>query len=306
MLAALLALSFSALASGKSKWLGNIIASSVPSNWGTYWNQVSPENGGKWGSVETSRGNYNWKDADTAYNYAKQNGLKFKWHTFVWGSQEPNWIGSLSAADKKSAISSYIAAVAQRYPSPDFIDVVNEALHAPSSIRDALGGSGSTGWDWIVWSFQEAKSRFGSATLLINEYGIINDGNAIRQYLEIVNVLKGKGLIGGIGIQCHQFNINDLSAATITSNLNSLAAAGLPIYVSELDINGNSESDQSQKYQRVFPALWQHSSVKGITLWGYISGQTWKDGTGIVESNGNERQAMTWLKSYFASSASNV
>jgi chitodextrinase len=35
-------------------------------------------------------------------------------------------------------------------------------------------------------------------------------------------------------------------------------------------------------------------------LWGYIVGQTWRDGTGIVNSNGTERQAMVWLKSYVA------
>nr|BAF57477.1 putative glycosyl hydrolase family10 [uncultured symbiotic protist of Cryptocercus punctulatus] len=305
MLATLLALSLSALATGQSKWLGNIIASSVPSNFGTYWNQVTPENGGKWGSVEGSRGNYNWGDADVAYNYAKQNSIPFKYHTFVWGSQEPGWISGLSAADQKTAITNFIAAVAARY-SPDFIDVVNEALHAPSSIRNAIGGSGSTGWDWIVWAFQEARNKFPSAKLLINEYGIINDANAIRQYLEIITILKGKGLIDGIGIQGHQFNVNDLSAATITTNLNSLGAAGLPIYVSELDINANSEADQRTIYQRVFPALWKNTNVKGITLWGYITGSTWKDGTGIISSSGTERLALTWLKEYLASSDGKV
>jgi endo-1,4-beta-xylanase len=113
--------------------------------------------------------------------------------------------------------------------------------------------------------------------------------------------LKNQNLIDGIGIQSHQFNVNSLSASTITTNLNTLAASGLPIYVSELDINGNSEADQSSIYQRVFPALWEHNGVKGITLWGYITGQTWKDGTGIADSNGNERQALTWLKSYLSS-----
>jgi hypothetical protein len=39
------------LAEGKCKFLGNIIASSVPTNFNDYWNQVTPENAGKWGSV---------------------------------------------------------------------------------------------------------------------------------------------------------------------------------------------------------------------------------------------------------------
>nr|BAF57349.1 putative glycosyl hydrolase family10 [uncultured symbiotic protist of Hodotermopsis sjoestedti] len=291
---------FSALATGKSKFLGNIVGSSVPSSWDTYWNQVTAENGCKWESVEGTRGSYNWAQCDVAADHAKSAGIPFKYHTFVWGSQEPSWLGNLGSADKKTAVENLIRAAASHY-SPDYIDVVNEALHAPSNARDGLGGSGSTGWDWIVTAFTLARSAFPSSKLLINEYGIINDASEIKQYLQIVDALKAKNLIDGIGIQTHQFNVNDLSAATITSNLNTLAASGLPIYSSELDINGNSEANQAAIYQRVFPAIWEHSGVKGITLWGWITGQTWKDGTGIADASGNPRQALTWLKTYMAS-----
>nr|BAF57471.1 putative glycosyl hydrolase family10 [uncultured symbiotic protist of Cryptocercus punctulatus] len=299
---ALIVLSFSApIAQGKSKFLGNVIGSSVPSNFGNYWNQVTPENGGKWGSVQSSQNSFNWGDADKAYNWAKSNGAVFKYHTLVWGSQEPGWIGSLSNDAKKQAVTSWINAIKAHFSSIDLIDVVNEALHAPASYREALGGSGSTGWDWIVWSFTQARSAFPGAKLLINEYGVINDSNEARQYIEIINILKSRNLIDGIGIQCHQFNVNSLSAASAKSVLDQLGATGLPIYSSEFDANGNSEADQAAIYQRIFPAIWEHSSVKGVTLWGYITGTTWKDGTGIVEQNGNERQAMAWLKSYIAS-----
>jgi endo-1,4-beta-xylanase len=106
---------------------------------------------------------------------------------------------------------------------------VDEALHAPSSIRNAIGDDGSTGWDWIVYSFKAARSAFPSSKLLINEYGIINDASELSKYVEINSILKDQNLIDGIGIECHQFNMNDLSASTITSNLNTLAATGLPI-----------------------------------------------------------------------------
>jgi endo-1,4-beta-xylanase len=85
-----------------------------------------------------------------------------------------------------------------------------------------------------------------------------------------------------------------------------LGATGLPIYPSKLDIDGSSESQQSQRYQTVFPALWESQYVKGITLWGYITGQIWKDDTGILDSNGNERQALKWLVEYMASDESHV
>ena len=297
------------MAKDHEKFLGNIIPNNVQATFDKYWNQVTPENSGKWNAVEPSRGNMSWTALDRAYNHAKSNAYKFKYHTFVWGSQEPSWISSISAADQKAAMENFMKKVAERYPDIDYIDVVNEALHAPSNIREALGGSGSTGWDWIIWSFQEARKNFPNAKLHINDYGIISDPNAARQYVQIINILKERNLIDGIGIQCHEFNLNNVSVQTMKSVLDILSATGLPIHVSEMDVSGNpagNEESQYQIYKDKFPVLWEHESVIGITLWGYITGATWKTGTGIVEQNGKERKAMVWLKEYMASEASKV
>lgn len=285
-----------ALVSG-SKFLGNVIASNVPSNFSTYWNQVTPENSTKWGSVEGSRNNMNWSQADTAYNYARNNNMPFKFHTLVWGSQEPGWIGGLSAVDQKAEVIQWINAAAQRYPNAQYVDVVNEPLHAKPSYRNAIGGDGSTGWDWVIWSFQEARRAFPNAKLLINEYGIISDPNAASQYVTIINLLKSRGLIDGIGIQSHYFNMDNVSVTTMNNVLNTLAATGLPIYVSELDMTGD-DNTQLQRYQQKFPVLWEHPAVKGITLWGYIEGQTWASNTHLIRSNGTERPALQWLRTY--------
>lgn len=279
------------------KFLGNIIANNVPSNFKNYWNQVTPENATKWGSVESSRNNMNWGAADTCYNYANKNGYPFKFHTLVWGSQEPGWISSLSASNKKAEVLEWYKAASARYGYSEYVDVVNEPLHAKPSFKDAIGGDGSTGWDWVIWSFEQARIYFPNSKLLINEYGIINDPNATRNYLTIINLLKARGLVDGIGIQCHEFNLNTVTTRTMKNNLDSLAATGLPIYVSELDISGN-DSTQLALYKEKFPVLWEHPAVKGITLWGYIEGQTWKANTHLVTSSGAERPALKWLLKY--------
>ncbi|KNY27825.1 endo-1,4-beta-xylanase [Pseudobacteroides cellulosolvens] len=284
------------------KWVGNIIAGSVPSNFATYWNQATPENASKWGSVEYSRGSRNWSNTDLIYNYCKTNGFPFKFHTLVWGNQEPSWIGSLSAADQKTAVTNWIQAAGTKYPDADYVDVVNEPLHAPASYRNALGGSGSTGWDWIVWSFEQARKAFPNSKLLINEYGIISDPNATNNYVKIINILKGKGLIDGIGIQCHQFNMDNVSTNTMKSVLNTLGATGLPIYVSELDMTGD-DSTQLNRYKEKFPVLYESQYVKGITLWGYIQGSTWISNTHLISTSGQERPALTWLKQYLAAAS---
>jgi len=286
-------------AMSNSKFIGNISGNSVPSNFKTYWNQLTPENATKWESVEGSRNNMNWSGADNAYNYAKSNGLQFKFHTLVWGSQAPNWITSLSPADQKAEITQWIQAAGKKYSGAQLVDVVNEPLHTKIDFKNAIGGDGSTGWDWVVWSFEQARKAFPNSKLLINEYGIIGNPAEADKYVKIINILKSKGLIDGIGIQCHQFNMDTVSVDTMKTVLNKLSATGLPIYVSELDMTGD-DATQLARYKEKFPVLWENPNVKGVTLWGYIQGQTWKANTHLINSNGTERPALQWLKSYLA------
>ena len=105
-------------------------------------------------------------------------------------------------------------------------------------------------------------------------------------------------MIDGIGVQCHYFELKNASVTTIQNNLNNLAATGLPIYISEFEINLADDDEQLQEMSRLFPVLWEHPGVKGITGWGYIQGQMWKINGYLVRSDGSERPALEWLRYY--------
>ncbi len=287
------------IAAGKAKYLGNVTGGSVPANFNTYWNQITPENATKWGSVEGTQNVMNWSQADTAYQYAQARGYKFKFHTLVWGSQFPGWLSGLSQTQQRAEIEQWITLAGQHFPNAFAVDVVNEPIKTALPWKAALGGDGATGWDWVITSFQLARTAFPNAKLFINEYGTENDPAARNTYKTIINQLKARGLIDGIGIQSHYFNLDSMTGTQVTAMLNDYATLGLDVYVSELDIVANgTDAGQLAKYQDVFPALWNHASVKGVTLWGYIVGQTWRDGTGLVTTAGVERPAMTWLKGF--------
>src|SRR4030042_5028347 len=145
------------MAQNKCKFLGNIIGGSVPADFATYWNQVTPENAGKWGSVEKTRDNMTWSGLDMTYNYAKDRDFPFKHHNFVWGQQQPGWITDLTPEEQKAEVEEWIQLYGEKYSGTDFIDVVNEPLHAPPAYKNALGGDGVTGWDWVIWAFKKAR-----------------------------------------------------------------------------------------------------------------------------------------------------
>ena len=123
-----------------------------------HFDQLTPENAGKWGSVEAERDQMVWDDLDVAYDFAQDYGLPFKLHTLVWGNQEPGWVSGLPAAEQLEELDEWMGELAGRYPNLDMIDVVNEPLHNAPSYKEALGGDGDTGWDWVVTAFEMARA----------------------------------------------------------------------------------------------------------------------------------------------------
>jgi endo-1,4-beta-xylanase len=110
--------------SATKKFVGNITTSGqVRSDFALYWDQITPENEGKWGSVEATRNQMNWAGLDRVHDYAKAHGIVFKQHNFVWGSQQPSWLSGLSAADQKAEVEEWIKLFCERYPDVALIDV---------------------------------------------------------------------------------------------------------------------------------------------------------------------------------------
>jgi endo-1,4-beta-xylanase len=298
------------LATGKSKFLGGVSSPSQNLHLAAYFNQVTPENGGKWGSVEPTRDDMSWNDFDVAYALAKSNGFPFRMHTLIWGNQQPNWIAALPVSEQRAEIEEWFAEVANRYPDIDFIDVVNEPLHDPpddpadGGYIQALGGSGATGWDWVIEAFKLARRYFPNAKLGINEFSVTNTTSDMIRYVELIELLKKDGLIDTAGVQGHAFSTRpNIPMSTHVENLDRLAATGLPIYVTELDIDGPTDAIQLADYQRIFPVFWEHPAVRGITLWGYRPGH-WRTAQGafLALDNGAERPALVWLKDYVRAS----
>ncbi len=173
-----------------------------------YWNQITPENEGKWGQVEPTRDVYNWSGVDRAYNFAIQNNIPFKQHTFIWGAQAPSWINSLSASEQAAEIEEWIRDFCARYPKTAMIDVVNEAIptHQPAAFaRNAFGN------DWIIRSFQLARQYCPNAVLILNDYNVLSwDTDA---FIQLATPVVASGFVDALGEQAHgleSWSLNDI------------------------------------------------------------------------------------------------
>lgn len=306
------------LSTNPDKFLGNITTGwpgSMDYNgfkFSEYWNQVTPENGTKWGTVEGTRNSYYWSGADPAFKYAKEHGFPFKFHCLVWGSQYPNWIKNLSAEDRYKAIEKWMDKVKSKYPDLELIDVVNEAIDGHQAdtylMREALGGNGETGYDWIIKAFEMAHERWPNAILIYNDFNTFQWNT--DQFIDLVRTLRDAGApIDAYGCQAH--DLGGVSQNTFKSVMAKIQdALKIPMYITEYDIGDTNDSNQKWNYQQHFPVMWEADYCAGVTLWGWMYGNTWIDDkntgekgiSGIIK-NKKERSALTWLREYMQTDA---
>lgn len=299
------------LSTNPDKFLGNITTgwnSDMDTDgfiFADYWNQVTSENATKWGSVEGDRqGKFNWGGADKAYKYAKEHGFPFKFHTLVWGSQYPEWMNNLSTEKQYEAIEQWMDEAKKHYPDLQMIDVVNEAVsgHAPAPYKNALGGDGKTGYDWIIKAFEMAHERWPDAILIYNDYNTFQWDT--DKFIDLVRTIRDAGApVDAYGCQSH--DLTGCSANTLKASMKKLQdALKMPMYVTEYDISDDNDNNQLRDYKAQIPLLWEADYCAGITLWGWIYGKTWSQAqySGLIK-NKKERPAMEWLREYMQTDA---
>jgi endo-1,4-beta-xylanase len=284
-------------AKGANKFVGNITTmNSVRSDFLKYWNQITGENETKWESVEGTRDKMNWQGTDRIADYAKKNGIFWKFHCLVWGSQYPRWMDKLSQTEQLEEITEWLDEASKRYPDVQMIDVINEAYpsHKPPPFKNALGGDGSTGYDWMIKIFKMARERWPNAVLIYNDYNTIEWNSEVTWQVNMANAMKKNNApMDAIGVQAH--DAWKVATNTVKSNIDKLAATGYPVIVTEYDIGESNDAKQKQIMQEQFTMFWNHPKVMGVTYWGYIVGHTWRTGTGLLNDGGAERPALTWL-----------
>ena len=297
------------LSSNPYKFLGNITTSyNVDAGGGLpkyyeLWNQITCENESKWSSVEGNRGNFNW-GSDKAFNYAIEHNFTYKFHALVWGAQYPGWLDSLTPKERFAALTNWFNHAKAKYNTLPMIDVVNEAVgsHQPGNpmIKETLGGGGKTGYDWLIKAFDMAGQRWPDAILIYNDYNSLRWD--VDNYIDLVRTLRDAGApIDAYGNQSH--DVDDISETELSNVLEKQQnALKMPMFITELDINKQSDAQQKAQYQKVLPLMWEAPYCAGVTLWGYVYGRTWVSHSGLYK-DGKERPAMTWIKEYMESDA---
>lgn len=294
------------------------------------FNQISPENDLKWELIHPKPGpdGYDFGPADAFVNFGLSNKLYLVGHTLVWHSQTPDWVfqgtnppppvmgaagGRLdrrfgyggpraSRTELLARMREHIHTVVGRYKGRIKVwDVVNEALSdgGTNVLRNSLWHE-IIGPDFIAKAFEYAHEADPEAILRYNDYGLENPAKRRKLITLIQSLQEQKVPVHAIGSQAH---VNATTTfKTMDEELTELATLGLPIHITELDVNiaaggqrstgaevaanasatagglvDHASQRQAEAYADLFRAFLKHQdSVKMVTFWGVNDSVSWR------------------------------
>jgi endo-1,4-beta-xylanase len=181
-------------------------------------------------------------------------------------------------------------------------DVVNEALadgNGTNVLRNSLWLE-IIGPDFIAKAFQYAHEADPKAILRYNDYGLENPAKR-KRLISLINEFQAQKVpVHAIGSQAH-LNVS-INFETMDEALTEMATLGLPIHITELDVNsaaggqrgfgadiannaattqgglvGDADKKLSDAYAGIFRAFVKHrDSVKMVTFWGVNDANSWR------------------------------
>ncbi|MEU0025140.1 endo-1,4-beta-xylanase [Streptomyces sp. NPDC006335] len=275
------------LAAAKGKVIGTAVTGSKLTGTygdlaGTQFNSLTPGNAMKWGSVEPTRGSYDWAEADQIVNFAEAHNQQVRGHTLVWHSQNPSWLtnGTWTQAQLSRLLNDHIALEVGRYKGRLAAwDVVNEPFNEDGTYRQTLWYNG-LGTGYIAQALTAARAADPAAELYINDYNVEGVNAKSTALYNLVKSLKQQGVpIDGVGLQAHL--IVGQVPSTLQQNIQRFADLGVDVAITELDIRMTLPSDsakltqQAADYKAVMNACVAVTRCVGATVWGFTDSDSW-------------------------------
>lgn len=259
------------------------------------FNMVEPEDTLKWWTLRQKQDAFDFREGDEIVRFAQAHGMKVRGHCLVWDHNNPDWLaaGHFNPQQLSYLLREHIFTVMRHYTGQVFAwDVVNEALDENGHFKDSpwynQPGIGFAEKDsaYVEQAFRWAHEADPKASLFYNDNGAEGLGRKSDAVYAMVKYFKQRGVpIDGVGLQMHVTG-TALDTEAIVKNIARLAALGLQVHITELDVslpvdaNGSTAGSddlkaQADVYRRIVRACVQDSACTAIQTWGFTDKYSW-------------------------------
>ncbi len=234
------------------------------------FNKVVLENDLKWDAFD-----HNPKRATDSVQWLRDAGMAVRGHCLLWPGWKnlPKDLATLPAEALRKRILDHVREEVGAFKGQLVEwDVVNEPF-TNTDVQKVLG-------DGILADvFKLAHETDPKPVLFINDYSILSHGGTDQahqdHYFNTIRALLDAGApVQGIGMQGH-FNEQLTPPPRLWKVLDRFATFGLPIQITEMDIDVLDESAQADYTRDLMTAVFAHPSTIGILTWGFWEDRHW-------------------------------
>jgi endo-1,4-beta-xylanase len=250
-----------------------------------YFNAGVFENAFKWEEYEQIQGKPDVASINKYLKWSSKYIVPLRGHALVWGIEKYgynfHWSRQKDDTFLRNSIKNRISRDCATYKGQiKEYDVWNEPIHE-TAFFDRLG------YDILDSTFVWADRADPDAKLFINEYAII-EGTDFKVYRDLISDLLKRGVpVDGIGVQGH-FSTR-IDPLDIASKLDYLAQTGLPIKITEFDMDitglGMTDQEMASDYVKMLRTAFSHPSVTGFMFWGFWDARHWRPGAGLYTTD---------------------
>jgi endo-1,4-beta-xylanase len=251
------------------------------------------ENAMKWSSLRPAADRFDFAQADRLIRFAQLTGKQVRGHNLCWHEALPSWFAQAVNKDNaRQLLIDHIRTVAEHFcRQVQSWDVVNEAIWPQDGRPDGLRKwpwLELVGPDYIELAFRTAAEADPKAKLTYNDYGIETDrpeeAAKRAQVLALLRRLKASGApIHAMGVQSHLDAAGQQPGAGLRSFLSEVAAMGLEVYITEMDVSsrgigGGSDARDAavaKVYGDYASLVLAGANVKMLLTWGLTSEHCW-------------------------------
>jgi len=257
---------------------------------------LAPIAQGAWGQTHPGPNSWDFSIIDAMWQWAQSVSLPMRGTHLVWHQGLPSWFSAnVTPANAAQYMRDHISAFMGRFRGQFHSwNPVNEAVLPGDGRPDGLRNSAwmqLLGPQYIAQAFTYAAQVDPAATLVYNEFGIEEDTAAAdrkRQFtLQLLTNLKQQGVpIHALGMQSHIAANSVINASKLNAFMNAVAALGLRIQITELDVKDQSlpsniaarDAGVAAQYHTYLSTVLAHPAVNTVILWGLSDRLTWLSG----------------------------
>jgi len=236
---------------------------------------------------------FSFAAADATVAYAARNGLAFRGHNLVWHLSQAEWLASIPRKQAARVLERHVATVCRRYAGRTHSwDVVNECVDPDDDNPLGLCNSpwlALLGPDYVRRAFETARAADPRALLCLNESGLEAQGREgqrmRRAILLLLEELIRQGVpIQALGVECHLVaGRESVDDAAFTCFLQDVAALGLQVFVSELDVSdrflpadvAGRDIAVARGYAALLEIALSNPAVTTVVTWGLSDRYSW-------------------------------